>query len=178
MPLWTVDIEKQLGLEFWTNRYILNSADLASATAVGAQIVTAERTIHTTDVNFNRYRVADLDPLTDIFTITPIGLTGGVTKSTDYLPLFNVLRVDFGVEQGRPSRKYLRLPIQESQQVDFAFTPGFLAFVQTNYVDAMLGISQYVDVDGQNIINGAPKESVAMRQLRRGSKRRVTPPLG
>jgi len=178
MPLFSLDIEKSLGNEFWTNRYILQLDDLTQAIFAGNTITGYELAIHTTLVNFTRYRVADLDPTTDLFVIVPIGQAGDRTPPGEYLPLFNVVRVDFPAGNGRPSRKYLRLPITEPEQVGGVLQTSLTSIILTEYAVPLGDFAQYVDVDGQGLGAGVVHPNVAMRQLRRGSKRKLTPPLG
>jgi hypothetical protein len=178
MPLFSLDIEKEFGGEFWTNRYILSATDITLAILSADAIWPLEQNIHKDVVNFTRYRVSDMDPATDMFVIVPIGETGAVTATTGLLPLFNVMRVDFPAGTGRPSRKYLRLPIQESEQEDGVFTTSIVSTVNDVYGNALAAISAFVDVDGEPLGNGRVTPAVAMRQLRRGSRRRTTPVLG
>ena len=178
MPLWSLDIEKSIPGEFWTNRYIINTPDLSSAVLIGNQIVSIERAIHKPGVTFTRFRVSDMDPNTDVYSIVAVALPGTAPANvTGGLPLFNVVRVDFNTGQGRPSRKYLRTPIAEDQQADGTLAAAYATFIHTNYTIPMLGIDEFVDVDGQAFTSGATHQYVAMRQLRRGSKRRAAPVL-
>jgi hypothetical protein len=175
MPLYQLDIEKAFGSEFWTNRYILNAASLSAAVASIGGVINAERNITDQNVSFTRCRVADLDPNTDQYTIVPLNQVGARANLTNLLPLFNVLRVDFGVAEGRPSRKYLRGVLVEGD-IDFTtISTSALTFFDTNYVDLLVPFDSYVDVDGEPIISGSVYPQVAMRQLRRGSRRRTEP---
>lgn len=178
MPLWSLDIEKSIPGEFWTNRYILDAASLVNAVAVGNQIVSIERAIHRPGVTFTRFRVSDMDPNTDVYSIVALALPGlAPADASGTLPLFNVVRVDFNTGSGRPSRKYLRLPLVESQNQDGTLVAAAADFIHTNYTIPMLGVNEYVDVDGEPFVSGATHQYVAMRQLRRGSRRRATPIL-
>jgi len=176
--MWSLDIEKQLGTETWTNRYILSNPSIESALLTAAAILPLEQAIHLDTVTFTRYRISDLDPSTDIFVIVPVGEPGDVTPGSDILPLFNVVRVDFPAGLGRPSRKYLRCPVQEEWQVDGFFTSTVVAFINSSYGTPLGDIDEYVDVDGEPLGTGICQAAVGMRQLRRGSKRRATPVLG
>lgn len=179
--LWSCDIEKSLEGEIWTNRYILNTPDLPSARIAAQSIVNAEQNVHADIVNFLRFRVSDLTPGTDVYSIVDINEVGEVNTSelvpNSHLPLFNVVRVDFTVEAGRPSRKYLRCPVFEEWQANGVLAQPTIDFFNINYVGAMTAIQAFVDVDGQAIIGGSVSARVGMRQLRRGSKRRGTPIL-
>jgi len=179
-PLWQVDIQKRLGTEYWTNIYHCGRSNLAAAQAFADTIVVMERQLHMTDVVFVSYRVSPF-PGPSEGTVTPLGVFGLQTQA-DYLPLFNVLRVDFPVTSGRPSRKYYRMPMAEANQVNGALTPaaltGFQAIVEPFITDP--NASGWCDIDGQLITGIRIAPNVGMRQLRRGSKRRLQPviPVG
>lgn len=176
MPLWKLDIEKLLQGEYWSNRYIIEEASLATALLAAEPIVDAERSIHQTVVNFTKYRVSDMVLGTDIYQTVTINLPGLSTQSDQWLPLFNVVRVDFNtVGGGRPSRKYLRLPISEVWTQNGNLVNTFVSEIQINYADALIDLPQYVDVDGQAFSNASVSPYVGMRQLRRGSKRKLAP---
>lgn len=178
MPLFQVDIEKELGGEYWTNRYVVSAATLLEAATVGDSIVTIERNIHRTNVLFTKMRAADFVPGNDQFVIHTINGYGDLDiVAGQMLPLFNVLRVDFNTSIGRPSRKYLRLPLYEGDIIDAAFNPGFLTTMDTEYCANMLLLAAFVDVDGQQFLSASAMPKVAMRQLRRGSRRRTQPVL-
>lgn len=178
MPLHQVDIEKEYRGEYWTNRYIIQVADVDAGMIVAQNIVLYERSAHLAVVNFHRVRVSDMVQGTDLYRVEPLNTQGTLAvDASGWLPLWNVVRVDFGVATGRPSRKYLRCPIQESWTVEDSLTPGHIAILRDGYVANMVALPEYVDVDGQPIINGAVIPKVAMRQLRRGSRRRTLPVL-
>ncbi len=176
MPLFSLDIEKRLEGEYWTNRYILDRAELGAAANSGTDIYNAESAITADIVEFTKFRVSDLVPNTDVYQIIQLNSFGDRPSQGEYLPLFNVVRVDFNVSGGgRPSRKYLRLPIFETDQRNGVLEPAFYTFVQLNYAQVIAGYTSYVDIDGQEINGGRVSPQVGMRQLRRGSKRRLQP---
>lgn len=175
MPIFKVDIEKQLGTEFWTNVYYVDTASLTDAHTVGAEIVVAERSIHRNDVLFTKYRTSDMVPGTDQFITEPLNVYGALAVASPHLALFNVLRVDLGVGIGRPSRKYLRGVLLEGDVSFNDIEAGSLALFQTDYADDLELIEELVDIDGQPIIDCTVYPKVAMRQLRRGSRRSTTP---
>lgn len=178
MGLYSVDIEKVLLGEYWTNRYIVEATTLTGAHAIGANIVEIEQTVHDDVVTFTKYRTSTTVEDDDAYFITPINQPGAENNAGDYLPLFNVVRVDFAAAGGgRPSRKYLRLPLFEPQQSNGALLPGVVTFLQTYYADLLAALEGYVDVDGQELIAGSVSPFVGMRQLRRGSKRKLEPVL-
>jgi hypothetical protein len=176
MPLWKVDVEKLFGAEYWTNRYIVDAPDIDTAGSKAAAIAQIERTVHRDLVTFTRWRVDDGVKDTDVFMITTMNVPGQYAAGAfPWLPLFNVAVVDFAVTLGRPSRKYLRLPLLEEDVHNGQLIAGVITHLNTNYVNPLVMLEGYVDVDGQNILSGAVKPAVGMRQLRRGSKRKAQP---
>lgn len=178
MPLFSVDIEKELAGEFWTNRYVVLATDLAQAVIEGGSIYGMERVIHQAHVLFTRYRTSDFDPGTDNYQITVLN-EFGLRTTDDSLPLFCVIRIDFtAVGGGRPSRKYLRGPVKKTDAISGTLTSGAITFFETNYATPLANLNAYVDVDAQPISSGQVSPRVGMRQLRRGSRRVTTPVLG
>ena len=179
MPLYQIDIEKYLqgpGFlnNFWTNVYFADSTDLAAAQTVAASILALERAVHLTTVTFTKYRVREKTPGAT-GQISTISLAGQRTVSGDALPLFNVVRVDLNTGTGRPSRKYLRCPLQEAEQANGSLTTTYISAFNTAYRDPLLAISSLRDVDNQPFVSATTITAVGMRQLRRGSTRRNNP---
>jgi hypothetical protein len=175
MALWEITINKELGDEQWTNVYWVEADTLQLASAEGFQIFSYERAVHYTQVYFRSYRVSDGQPGTDVFVIVPLGTNGLKVPTGDLLPLFNTIRVDFGTAIGRPSRKYLRGCLTEAD-IQFTTINGGGLAAAIEYSVNMFELESYKDVDGQDIISGTASPVVQMRQLRRGSKRRIPTP--
>jgi hypothetical protein len=174
-PFWQVDVQKRLGTEYWTNVYHCARSNQESAKLFAEGVIALERILHQNIVAFISYRVAPF-PGPSEGTIVPIGLFGTGGTNT-YLPLFNVLRVDFPAPTGRPSRKFYRLPLAENAQIDGNIEPTLVAAYQVhvdNYF-ASPDSAGMIDVDGQLLVSGRVMPPVGMRQLRRGSRRRITP---
>jgi len=178
MTLFTVDVQKMQGTEYWTNRYVVNDVSLGEASLAGQIIAEHEQRIHTQNVRIDKFRVRPLAPGGDAYIIVPFGFDGaydGGALNTQ-LPLFNCVRVDWQVAQGRPSRKYFRTGLTESMVVGATLEEAYRAFVDLSMEDMRSDLGgKYVDVDGQAINSATVLPAVAMRQLRRGSKRRLQP---
>ena len=169
-----IDIEKQLGSEFWSNRYICDMNSIAQGIVLAGDIVDAERLIHSGLVTFTKFRVSDLD--TELYQITTLNVQGQ-RSNTDLLPLFNTLRYDLTADGGRPSRKFYRGCLGEADINGSAVSP-----ISTAFVDA-LGALFKAGVEGQGIVGPQGEfllqvvqhPFVQMRQLRRGTRRRTQP---
>jgi len=174
MALFKIDVEKQMGGEYWTNRYFVDAADFAAAAMMSDEIVTAERAFHGTSVTFTKSRTSDITPGTDVYSTIILNLPGLQGDDGTFLPLFNVLRADLSVGIGRPSRKYYRGVLRETHIIQ----DGVDASIRTTAsgaLNSLLTQITLVDVDSQPITLVTVSPFVGMRQLRRGSKRRAAP---
>lgn len=91
------------------------------------------------------------------------------------LPLFNVLRVDVTAAMGRGGRKYLRGVLGEEEITFNTISPGAVSTYETMYCNVLDGLDYLVKKNGVELDDWSVFPQVGMRQLRRGSKRRVTP---
>lgn len=176
MP-WQVDIEKLFNNEYWTNRYIISTTDLATSVTVGQQIADIERAVLYTTMMQTKFRVSDGVKNTDVYQVVPLNRAGTYAMAGSLLPLFCVARVDFATAGGgRPSRKYIRGFLGEGNTADGTIeSPGITTL--NTYGTNLRAIPEFVDVDGQVFISHAVWPMIAMRQLRRGSRRRTEPVL-
>lgn len=183
MALYHVDVEKTLVGEFWTNRYVVSTTTLSNADEAADLIVSAERAFHREDITFTKVRTRTVAPGDDIYSSRPISAPGLLATSGPYLPLFNVARVDFIAEGGgRPSRKYYRMGICAGDMVvDFTLPNAILSALEGSLAaligDLEANASPFVDVDGQALSDPTAYAAIAMRQLRKGSRRRTEPIL-
>lgn len=161
--------------EYWTNVYWINVADLEAANTVAASIMAAERPLYWNGVTITKTRVDDNTPNTDQFITVPQNLLGTrTTPASNNAPLWVTARVDFAVAgNGRPSRKYLRGVLFEEDFDSISLVTAVKNLLQT-YANTIAGLA-VCDPDLQDITSGAPFNSPQMRQLRRGSKKPVTP---
>lgn len=174
MPLYTVDVEKRVGSEFWSNRYIVEAATLAAAQTVGSDIVSIERSFHINNVLFTRYRVSTLASNDDSYVIVPVGLFGLRVVSTSGLPLFNTLRMDFPAPSGRPSRKFYRGVLSEGDINGDAITESFTdAASDIAALFGSSGIEGIVGPQNEYFVTAVVHPFVQMRQLRRSRRRRT-----
>jgi len=178
MVLFQVDIQKQQGTEYWTNRYIIDETDLTAAATKADLIPGFEQLFHTTNVTLESYRVRPLAPGGDMYIIVPLGANGLYAGGdlSSQLPLFNCVRVDLAVTFGRPSRKYYRSGLTEAMVVGSSLDATYRTVVIDAMDDMRAALApSFVDVDNQAIVNSQVYVPVQMRQLRRGSRRRTEP---
>jgi hypothetical protein len=177
MPLYRVIVEKYMpsANEYWSNVYHVVAADVGAAILAGEDYAAAERAILTPLAIITKVRVDDKTPDTDVGATSVLNLAGlrdfgGGT----IMPLFVVARVDFTVlGGGRPSRKYLRGMLGELDVTFTALSPTALSELAV-YAQAICTASAN-DVDNQIFVSGAVWPQPAMRQLRRGSKKKLVP---
>lgn len=179
MPLFQIDIQKDVLGYNWTNVYVVEAADLSVAhSAANTVLVTAEQDIHTTLVTINHVRTSTLVAGDNSFKSSPRSVQGTLASDGNALPLFNVVRVDIGAEEGRPSRKYYRCGLGSGNVAS-----GFeWDSVKVNAVQAAIEVlipamfdagAQLVDPDGSALGEVITDPKIGMHQLRRGSKRRT-----
>lgn len=179
MSVYQIDIEKSFSpttgtTVYWTNVYHVDVTDSAAAVTAGNSIVTLEKTIHSTLTTFTKMRTRQAGIPGAPGVITPLTGAGGRT-TTGPLPLFNVFRIDFGVSGGRPSRKYIRGPLAGADNSSGAVSSGTITTIMNSYATPLLNMNVLCDPQGQAFVNAVVHPYVGMRQLRRGSKRKVTP---
>lgn len=174
-----IDIEKTAFDQTFTNRYLVNILpDEPTSGALIAALVAAEKLLAGDQVFFTRARHASLAPNDQDFAIVPLTGTGArAIAAGTYLPLFNVIRVDFLAGFGRPSRKYLRGCLGEADQDNGNVNPTLLSNTVQSYVQAVTSRTEVVDPQGDDLISGIGHPKVGMRQLRRGSRRQSEPVL-
>lgn len=174
MPRFRATVEKFHGgyAHFWTNIYWVEAGDLAAALPVANSIATAELPLYSASVTVTKVRVDDAVENTDAFLTTVRNAIGTrAASAADSLPLFVVARVDFSAAGGgRPSRKYIRGCLDEADVQPLNLVAGVKTILQT-YGDAIVGLA-VVDPDGADLTSAAVWPRAAMRQMRRGSKKR------
>lgn len=165
----------------WSNTYLYEADDLATAQAAGQAIGGVEVGFHLDNVTISRVLTSDTDPDTDVFAVDVLNLIGtrGTGSGGQWLPLFNVFRIDINVVGGgRPSRKYYRGPVLESDNVGGFVDPTVRGAIEASFAALITAANaeggELVDPDGQAYVNGVTFSKVGMRQLHR--KRRKTTP--
>lgn len=174
MALYTVDVEKRLNSEFWSNRYIVEAPTLGDAQSVAGSIVGAERGFHMNIVTFTRVRVSTLADTDDSYVIIPINAPGFRLSTGSLLPLFNTLRMDIIAPSGRPSRKYYRGVLTESDINGDAIDEDFTS--EASNISALFSdgdSSGIVGPQGEIFTGISVIPFVQMRQLRRSRRRRT-----
>src|SRR5215212_6017771 len=112
MPIYQIDVQKNLGTEYWTNVYHVTMTSFDDAVDAVPLIVNGERGIHYTNITFDKARVSVYPVTGGVFTILPLAFAGELSGVAD-LALFNVARVEFQVPIGRPGIKMYRGALNE-----------------------------------------------------------------
>lgn len=163
--------------EYWTNVYWLNGATPAAVETPAAQIKDIVLSHLDSRVTFVNYRIDDAVQDTDVYATYVVNALGGRSNgSNQLLPLYATLVVDMTVNFGRPSRKYFRGILTEGDVGNIgAIEAAVLSAFNTTLAAPLAAIAELVDVDGQDISAGICKPMAGIRQLRRGSKKKITP---
>lgn len=175
LQIYQIDIEKGNETERWTNVYHVQTSSFINAHTSGDLIVAQEKRLHTQHIQFLQMRIRPYPSAGQQGTVYQLSGVGD-RSAGEFIPLFNVGRVTFTVEQGRPSRKYYRLPVGEGEQQYGTFLTSFVTTINAILVD-FLNIAGLCDESGNEFLAVTLVPTVGMRQLRRGSKRRASPVL-
>lgn len=182
MPIFRVQVFKRIGVngKEWSNSYHVNSPDLVAAAATADVIAAAEQSVHKNNVEFVRARVSTQAVGDNTYTTVVLGTFGAIPVTSGQLPLFNTARVDFEVFGGRPSYKYLRLPLDENETQNGEINSTLAGNLQTLYYEPLLALAAdeggdgfLVDETGQPFTGASVQRPIQERQLRRRRRSRV-----
>lgn len=169
------EIEKYYQGEYWVNRYFINAASLTDAGLIAEQVYNAERTITNAPITFTKLSVRTTTKDDYVYQTVPLNTPGQNSGTSPLMPLFVVCRIDLTVNNSRPSRKYLRGVLREDLVTGMKIDDAMVSYVNTSYTNVLAGISGLVDPQNADIYGGSCSPITGMRQLRRGSKKKVTP---
>lgn len=177
VPLWRIEIVKQLGSEQWSNDYLTDNETIDDAQDLAAVLQTFERNIHMEIVQFPYIRVSSYVAGDRTFRHFDTNL-GGLQTVAEYLPLFNTVRMNMSTSDSDPGRKYYRIPVPETQQSNGTLASGYVTSLNGligTYLVTPLALEQLVTPKGNRITSAAMYPNVQMRQLHRRRKKKVTP---
>lgn len=168
-------IEKLYQGEYWVNRYYLTGT-IGAADAGMGDILDVERAIHMSSVTFTKMTVRTTAELDYVYATIPLNVPGLGTAAADslMLPLYNTMRVDLGATAGRASRKYYRGVLYEGVTGATTLDATFVTSMNTA-VAALLTVDILCDPQGDALISAKVFPAAQMRQLRRGSKKKLVP---
>jgi hypothetical protein len=175
-PKYRIQIVKSFNGEQWSNDYLSDLDTLSLAEALATDLVTFEQHIHMASVHFDYFRLSTFLPRDRVFRHIPLNLNGLVSP-TDYIPLFNTLRVDFQTAASDPARKYYRCPVAEQDINAGVFSSGYLTGIGTalfTYLDDPGHYGDIVTTAGNKVQTASPHAEVQMRQLHRHKRKKVT----
>lgn len=177
MPIWVATVEKYLAAqaEYWTNIYHIDAASPESASAVADELRDAELPLYHPGITLTKVRISSQDVVDEAHHTWAYNAPGTRTGLTsDMMPLFVVARVDFTVAWQRPSRKYLRGVLVEAEASFTTLEAGLISVLNT-YGTAVRGVPGICDEAGNPFTGHSVWPAPGMRQLRRGSKKKLTP---
>jgi len=174
MPVYKVDIQVDYYQEFVTNRYHVLADDMVQAGTRGTAIAELQKTLLPTTVNIDFIRVSTVVEGDNSFYTLPADIPGTRAATSQTMPPFCRWRADMSIGFRRPLRKYLLIPLEEDSE-GASFTTAARSYFNANYGAPLFNLG-YVCSEGGIVISGVSLNNIiGMRQLRRGSKRRMTP---
>jgi hypothetical protein len=150
----------------WSNVYHLNEASLAAAVLHAPTIVDLEKTIYPDNVQITRWSVHNPavrgDGQSDSVAVVGTRTTG--TPATQ-LPLFVAVLFKFTVTTGRPSLKYLRLPLDEGEISNGVVDSAVLDAISTGWAVPLVADGAITDESGNALTGYGFNHSAVSRQL-------------
>lgn len=158
--------------EPWSNVYHVNAASAAAMALVAPAIVDLEKTLYPDNVRIFRYSIGDpLAPNTGFSTGINESGNRSVGAVATQLPLWNVVVAKLLVPTGRPSLKYLRPVLDESEVDSGIIVATLFNAINDNYLSPLVARGDVTDEDGQ-AITGALLD-VNLRNRQQGWHRRT-----
>lgn len=179
MPLFSISTRKAVntsGIAYkWSNRYfsVANTADQALQFGLNYWNV-AERTFHNQLAYCYQIYVNNVEDAPNTpgqVANVPIQDQRGFRAATalsinNLLPAWNVVRVDFAVQGSRPSRKFYRIPLLESD-ITFAQIDADLLGDILNGCNTLAVAAEMRDVDGEAFTGDLGTIALTSRRLGR-----------
>lgn len=164
----------------WTNDWYVGASNLGQAVATANLIHDFETAVHFANINFTHDLVSPWPVSGGGFTTVTRGDTGErAVESNAFLPLFNTVRLDLSAGVGRPSPKYLRLPIAEIDQDNGMLASGTITLIQSALDDLFDAVdalgTALIQSSLADLLSGVVFPMVQMRQLHRKRKRTPAP---
>ena len=159
----------------WTNRYFTTDLWTAGGTTMDA-LVAAHKPVLTNNMYITNIRIDDNVEDTDNYDTVSVNQLGTQNPAgAELMPLWVTARVDFDVAGGgSPSRKYLRGFLREDLSNFTLLHTGAVTVLET-FGNAIVAIGTICDPQGNLFVDAVPYLSPQMRQLKRASKKPVTP---
>lgn len=157
--------------------YFVNAGTLGDAANAAQQIWQQLRQGHSSDAYCYEVYVSDLVENTTNYVIMPIGAgvaSGMLPVIDNALPTFNVVRVELNVIGGRPSRKYHRLPLAESNIGNGLLNTTTLAAISDAHNAVLNNVPEVCDESG-NGFNGVVIKGITSRRLGKWAYTNVPP---
>lgn len=179
--LFRVIVQKLFDGEYWVNDYVLRAEDMDAAISGAGLIGTAEAAFLSSDATITSWRTSTLAPDDGLFYTSIEGFNGDHSPNGTPLALFDAVRVDFGTGSfGLPGRKFYRAVLATSDLTGYTGWSGPTYTLVSETIAALLGdleanATPLVNPHDVAFTGYVVKTHYTNRQLRRGSKRRVTP---
>jgi len=179
MPVYNVTVEKSMVSgpfvgEKWSNVYHVNAADLVTADEHADDIAELEQAIYPDNIVIVRLSTRGA-PGSGIGFSRNVYLAGtrGTGDPTTQLPLFNAVLYQFLPAEGRPSPKYMRTALDESEVTSGLLDTALTDDMSSDWAAPLVALGFVCDESGQAFAGYSHKQGVQMRQL--GWHRRSRP---
>lgn len=152
--------------ETWSNVYIFDAADAATALSKGTAVATLEMSVSYEPIVVTKVTAVSRDDPADKAVGFP-GASGALdpTGLGGYLPLFNTVRVVLRDPVKRPEMKYLRLGATPDNIGAGEWSTEFVDAVQTNYADDLVALGGLIGPGGGTVSEAEVLSKIQIRQL-------------
>jgi hypothetical protein len=175
MPVYKLDYQFVVGTEYWTNKWYVIATDRVDAVTAANAIATIMAGFVLQPVVLDKVRITPEPFLKNVYQDIALSLTG-TAGAGPVAPLFNCARLRSSGNYGRQTNHYMRGTVQlDSIAADQRFNAGAITFFNGKCAQLMDLNWPLCDKNGYVYVYLNVSPIVGMRQLRRGSKRRVRP---
>lgn len=170
-----IQIVKELPMIHWSNEYYVTEETVEDAQDVANELLTFERHIHQSQVNFSYIRISTVLIGDRYFRHLGVNLPGQFTTE-EYMPLYCTARMDMPTANSDPCRKYYRIPVGEVRQANGIFNTDYLLILQGFINDDLVtpGVLSHIWTPaGNQVISASFNKAVQMRQQHRHKRKKV-----
>lgn len=182
MAIWQIDWEKRVpypgmadGYYYWTSTYYLRREDFATEHDLTSECYAIEQLTTCTNVEQTYFNIKHAPGRGGVVsTVYQFHQHGLVPLGTGFWSLITIARWDLWSTTGRRTRKYIRMPLRESDMLGDLLSPSGLA-AQQSKLNSFLANGPFRNAYGERLVQGRVSPFLHPWQLRHGTRRSRRP---
>lgn len=182
MSLWQIDWGKRIpysgtpdGYYYWSSTYYLLREDFASDHDLITECYNIEQITTCTNVQQTRFHIKHSPGRGGVVATGNQFLQPGlVPLGTGSWSILSIARWDLWSETGRRTRKYIRMPLRQSDMLGDLLSPSGMA-TQVPKLNSFLANGPFRNAYGEKLVQGRVSPFIHPWQLRHGTKRSRRP---